>query len=256
MGPDPGQDQFGGPFALFDSHRDVLGAGDGRRRSGDRGPGQRNRILVVAVVVVAVAAAGGALAVLQNHGHARAGAQPTHQASTTAAQSAAPAQGTPAPSGSAVVPPSSGPANSPPVSPTTGGGGSTGVAVAPSAASNPAAPQVVAFLNRYFTAINQHDYAAFAHLLDQQLLRQMPAAAFDSGYATTTDSGETLTGIADTGSGGVAATVTFTSHQQPAESIDDSACTSWAITLYLVPNGTGYLISEPPPGYHASYQAC
>jgi hypothetical protein len=33
--------------------------------------------------------------------------------------------------------------------------------------------------------------------------------------------------------------VTFTSHQQPAESPDNSACDDWTITLYLVPDGTG-----------------
>jgi len=46
--------------------------------------------------------------------------------------------------------------------------GST-VAVSAAAAGNAAAPQVTAFLNRYFTAINAHDYQAYDSPLDQQL---------------------------------------------------------------------------------------
>ncbi len=254
MRPGPVQDEWGGPFALFDSRPDVLTGEGSRRRPGGRGPGPRNRIAVVAAVVVAIAVAGGAFALVRNHGQASAGSPPTHQASSAAAQSA-PAQGTPAASSDA-TPLSSGPASSPPSTPATGTGGSAGVAVAAGAAGNAAEPQVLALVNRYFAAINAHDYPVYASLLDAQELQQITQPVFDSGYATTTDSDETLTGVSDTGSGGVAAMITFTSHQDPANSVDDSACTSWAITLFLVPNGTGYLIGAPPSGYHASYQAC
>jgi hypothetical protein len=130
------------------------------------------------------------------------------------------------------------------------------VAVAPSAAGNPAAPQVTALLNRYFTAINQRDYAAYASLYDQQLQQPQPESSFDAGYATTTDSAVTLTSISDTGSGGLAASVTFRSQQNPADSPDNSSCDQWSITLYLVPDGTRYLIGLPPSSYRASYQAC
>jgi hypothetical protein len=263
MGPDPGQDQFGGPYGRVDPYRDVLpfGADDGRYpRPGGRGPSQRGRIIVVAAVVVAIAVAGGAFALVRHHNQAQAGSQPTGTASAAAAQSAPSAQGTAAPastpasSGPASTPVSSGPASSPPVSPTAGSGG---VAVAPGVLGNTAEPQVVALLNGYFTAINQHDYTAYASLLDQQERQNITASAFDSGFGTTTDSDETLTGISAEGSGEVAAMVTFTSHQQPSDSIDNSACTSWAITLFLVPNGTGgYLIGAAPSSYHASYQAC
>jgi hypothetical protein len=130
------------------------------------------------------------------------------------------------------------------------------VAVAAGAATNPAAPKVAALLDRYFTAINRHDYAAYARLLDRQRRRYDPAASFASGYASTTDSDETLTGISAGRSGGVAASITFTSHQRPADSPDHSSCTRWAITLYLVRHGTGYLIGTPPASYQASYKAC
>jgi len=113
-----------------------------------------------------------------------------------------------------------------------------------------------ALVNSYFTAINQHDYSAYASLLDQQAQRQNPESTFDSGYATTTDSAETLTSISGTGSGGLAASLTFTSQQSPADSPDSSSCDQWSITLFLVPNGAGYLIGTPPSSYSASYQAC
>jgi len=66
----------------------------------------------------------------------------------------------------------------------------------------------------------------------------------------------TLTSLTPAGSGGFAATVAFTSHQDPADSPDNSSCTNWGITLYLVPQGGNYLIGTPPSGYTASYRAC
>jgi hypothetical protein len=128
--------------------------------------------------------------------------------------------------------------------------------VAPSAAGSTALRQVLALLRRYFSAINGRGYEAYARLLDAQALRVSPASAFYSGYRSTIESDERLTGISATGSGGLAAAVTFTSHQQPADSPDQSACDAWSITLYLVPQGNGYLIGLPPAGYQASYVSC
>lgn len=130
------------------------------------------------------------------------------------------------------------------------------VSVAPSAEGDPRVQVVLALLQRYFTAINQHDYRAYASLLAPPVLRQSSASGFASGYASTTDSDATLTGITAASSSGLAARVTFTSHQEPAESPDNSACDHWAITLYLVPDGDGYLITTPPSGYHAAHSAC
>jgi hypothetical protein len=130
------------------------------------------------------------------------------------------------------------------------------VAVASSAAGNPAAPQVTALLNRYFTAINQRDYPTYVSLFDQQLEQPQPESSFDAGYATTSDSAVTLTNISDAGSAGLAASVTFRSQQNPADSPDNSSCDQWSITLFLVPDGNGYLIGPPPSSYHASFQAC
>jgi hypothetical protein len=241
-------DAFSALLATVDSYRGELPSASIGRSAG-RAPHLRGRaIIVAAVAVVVFGAAGGAYALAAGHGPARAGTQPTGRASASATPSAA-GQGTPA--SPAAVSPRAGPA--------TGAAtvaGVVAVAVAAGAAGNPAAPRVTALLDRYFTAINRHDYAAYASLLDRQRRRRDPAASFEGGYASTTDSDETLTRISAVGSGDVAASVTFTSHQKPAVSRDDSSCTLWAITLYLVPHGTGYLIGTPPAGYWASYQAC
>ena len=128
--------------------------------------------------------------------------------------------------------------------------------VAAAAASDPAEPAVVTFLDTYFMAINQHNYDEYVSLLDQQLQQGVSLSSFQSGFGTTTDSAETLTGISEMAAGEVAASVTFVSHQDAADSQTDSSCTDWGITLYLVPSGNGYVESSAPSGYNASYQAC
>jgi hypothetical protein len=132
----------------------------------------------------------------------------------------------------------------------------TSISVSSAAASNPAEPQVVAFLVRYFTAINDHDYQAFVSLLDAQEAALWTPARFTAGYGTTVDSAETLTRIANRSGGRVAASVTFTSHQAPSASPDGSSCDLWSITLYLIPADSGYVIEHPLPGYSAEVRAC
>jgi hypothetical protein len=150
-----------------------------------RPPGRRSQIIVMAAVaIVVLGAAGGAYALLTNHGHEKAAGRRPTTASIAASQATS----------ASAAQPTSAPASS------TASSGTT-VAVAPGAASNPAAPQVTALVNSYFTAIDQHDYSAYASLFDQQMQQQNPESSFDSGYATTTDSAETLTGNSDTDSG-------------------------------------------------------
>jgi hypothetical protein len=119
------------------------------------------------------------------------------------------------------------------------------------------ASSVAAFLNQYFTAINNHDYQAYTSLLSPQAEQGLTQEQFDNGYGSTVDSAEILLGISTAANGDLVASVTFTSHQNPAESPDgDESCTNWNISLFLEQDGGGYLIDEPPPSYHASYQAC
>ena len=121
---------------------------------------------------------------------------------------------------------------------------------------SPVEPQVVTLVDGYFTAINERDYSAYSSLLDGQMRQDNPAASFAAGYATSADSAETITGVSGDAGAELAVTVTFTSHQDAADSPDNSSCTNWGITLYLVPQGSSYLIGAPPSGYAPSYQAC
>jgi len=208
-------------------------------------------VMIAAVVVLVLAAGGGAFAVVSSLTGNNTGGHPSAQPT-----SAAPTQ--PASSGAAA--PATGPASptttaSPSASPKAPAKKST-VAVSPSAAANPASARVRTLLEHYFAAINSHDYATYSSLLNAQMRLNNPQSKFASGYATTRDSAEKLISIADTGGGGVAATVTFTSHQNPADSINNSSCTAWTITLYLQPQDGGYLIGVPPAGYRSAHQDC
>lgn len=128
--------------------------------------------------------------------------------------------------------------------------------VASGVASNPAAPQVDAFLNRYFNSINTRNYGEYNSLLDAQKQQSDSRSSFDSGFATTKDSNEVLTSIENTGGGTLTANVTFTSRQSPSDSIDQSACNNWQLSVFLVSQGSGYVMTAAPAGYHASYTDC
>ncbi len=115
---------------------------------------------------------------------------------------------------------------------------------------------MVTFLNRYFDAINAHNFAAYRRLFTPSLRGGLSATAFQSGYGTTRDSAVTLRGVSATAAGEIQALVTFTSHQQASQSPTHSACTDWSISLYLVRNGARYALATPPGGYSASDSAC
>jgi hypothetical protein len=219
-------------------------------------PAQRRRAIVIAAGALAVLLVGGGsyalTTTLTAHGGAsaqRPGSGRTYPAAHPTIRPATSAQ-------SAAQPPSPSPSSQPTPTAARSSSPGTTVRVTAAAARNPAAPAVVALLDRYFTAINSHSYTGYQSVLDQQMREGNTASSFASGYRTTTDSAESLTSLSGTSGGGLAAAVTFVSHQQPADSPSDSSCTDWAITLYLVPGGSSYLIGPPPPGYRASYQAC
>jgi hypothetical protein len=222
------------------------------RRSRSRAGG---RAAVVAAAVVILLAAGGGAYALISSGHS--GSGPSNASNAADQRSASPAAAKSSANAASTSPPSTASAQQ------TGNATATAspsqsagtVAVAPAVASNPAVPGVEALLNSYFQAINTRNYAEYNSLLDAAMQANESASSFDSGYATTTDSAETLTAISSSG-GEVAATVTFTSHQNPADSVDESSCNDWTVTLYLTPDGGGYVITAPPSGYKASYTDC
>ena len=127
------------------------------------------------------------------------------------------------------------------------------MAVTPAVAQQPGEQQVVAFLQSYFTAINNHDYAQYAPLL---VASQRPTPQqFQQGDGSTTDSAATLTGLAPTANG-MAATIKFISHQLPSASHTGTACTSWRITLFLESHAGGYRDGPSPPGYQSHSRRC
>jgi hypothetical protein len=233
------------PANPFSSANPVSPAGPPFPPAPPAGPPERGgmRGLFIALAVVVVLAAGGgayALATtLGKHGTAQptvgtstsAGGSPTagatQQASSPAATSASP---TPSPTLSLV-------------------------SIAPGVTAGAARPQVETLLSHYFRGINTHSYAEYSSTLTPENLAKQPESEFNSGYSSTTDSGMTLTSLSDNG-GGLTATVTFTSRQAPAQSVDRSACNAWTLNLYLVPQGSGYLIGPAPSGYQPTYSDC
>ena len=129
------------------------------------------------------------------------------------------------------------------------------VAVTPAAAVQPHVHPVVMLLDSYFSAINQHDFPAYSSLFIPAIRATMHN--FEAGYQSTRDSRDRLTGLATTGPEGLAATVTFVSHQNPADSPDHAACNRWRITLFLKSDGRDYHIQRHQPGFPAdTFRAC
>ena len=213
----------------------------------------RRPLWIAVAVIVVLAAGGGAFALISATGSRQAALPPGH--TPTAASSATlpptqPAATQPASLQASTSPsasPSPSPSASPSVSPSV-------VSVAPGA--KPAPAQVEIVLSHYFQGINDHNYAEYASSQNAKGKADQPEASFDSGYATTADSRMTLTSLTPTGAGDLTATVTFTSRQAPADSVDHSACDAWTLNLYLVPNGTGYLITPAPSDYEPSHTDC
>lgn len=115
----------------------------------------------------------------------------------------------------------------------------------------------MAFLDDYFTAINTRNYRAYVQLLGPQGQASFTRHQFIQGFRSTVDYDETLQKIATAANGNTVAKVTFTSNQRPADSVNHrESCTRWRISLYLQPAGGGYILGQPPSGYHASYSAC
>jgi hypothetical protein len=130
------------------------------------------------------------------------------------------------------------------------------VTIAPGAAAAPHEAAIAAFLNHYFRAINSHNYNAYQRLFSPELRSGLTAAAFSSGYGTTRDTAATLKSISVTTAGQIDALVTFTSHQQAADSPTNSTCTAWTISLYLSKSGHRYVLETPPAGYQPTFRSC
>ena len=218
-----------------------------------RPPSGRRRFpgwLLITVAVVVVLAGVAAWYFTTRHPTTPAASGPTSSAQANTADASPAASGSAFPSASTPASPSVSPASSVGATP-----GSGSVALGPGV-TDPAATSIAAFLGQYFAAINNHDYQAYISLFVPAIAGSETPQKFSAGYQTTSDSGAVLVTLARTPTGRWAASLTFHSHQDPASSPTHTACTSWAVTLYLRPEGTSYLIGRPPAGYHASPQPC
>lgn len=231
---------------VYESPGPVQSRGSPRPRSA------RPIIAAVAVVLVVAGLTGGTVFYL---GHHSSGTEAVHR-SGDSTRITAQASGSDATPGEADSAPTSSPSSLPSTpSPATSSVGQ--VTIAADVSQDPDASSVATFLNQYFTAINNHDYQSYISLLSSQDEQGLTQEQFDNGYGSTVDSAETLLGISTAANGDLVASVTFTSHQNPADSPDQQeSCTDWNISLFLEQGGGGYLIDKPPPSYHASDQAC
>jgi hypothetical protein len=143
----------------------------------------------------------------------------------------------------------------PPLSPSANPGQAV-VTVTGAAAQDSVASSVAAVLDKYFSAINSHQYHAYKGLLALQLQQGLTRASFNSGYQGTIDSAIRLINISSAADGDTQAVLKFTSHQAPNAANNQESCTKWHISLFLVQGGGGYLIDPPPPGYHAASAPC
>lgn len=226
-------------------------------------PGPRLAGLRATVALVSAAAliAGGIIAGFQfgrNHGQApaagRAVASRQHRSPSPAQTAAlAPVENSSASS----MPPPSGLATPAPPSPTPSASSTdaNAVAVGPLAADQPDAAKVAAFLSRYFAAIKSRNYAAYAALFAANALPNTTARQFRKGDRSSRDSNAELVNLAASPPG-LAASVTFRSHQSAAASARHTSCTLWGVTFYLQPDASSYLIDVPPTGYRASHRPC
>jgi hypothetical protein len=101
-------------------------------------------------------------------------------------------------------------------------------------------------LDRYFGGINSRNYSEWASAVNAQEQANNPPSSFASGYATTKDSGIVVDSITDNGDGTLTVSISFTSHQAAANSVDGvSTCNHWQQTLPVVPQGSGFVVSPP-----------
>ncbi len=202
--------------------------------------GGRGGLFIALAVIAVLAAGGGAYAIANSLG--------THSATQPPAT---PSTGSTTPAGGG-----SSSAASPNQAGRTSPSPATSLVTIGQGVASAAVPQVEALLSHYFHGINARDYAEYASTLNPAEQARQSESTFKSGYSTTTDSGMTLTSLASNGAAGLVATVTFTSHQSPAQSVDNRACNTWTLNFYLVPQGTGYLIGPHPSGYQPTHSDC
>ena len=204
-------------------------------------------LIATAAAVVVVAAGAGVFFLLR----------PRHQHIHTTAQGglSSPCARRLRPPGSASVPPTTFPAAADPgPAPTPSTVGS--VTRFGGCGAEPAATAIATFVSQYFPRSTLIISRRTDSLLTPQQ-QQGQTARRSARIRSSADSNEILVAINPTANGDTAATLTFTSHQNASQAVGGTGtCTDWNITLFLEPNGTGYLIDQAPSTYHPKYKSC
>ena len=185
-------------------------------------------LLVVVVVVVVISASG----------------SPHH---TNAGLATSNASALPAPAVTvATLPPSS--ASLPPATTTT-------TIVANQAGTDPTSKGVDTTLERYFDAINAHDWTAAWNLFTPSEQATVPVSQLSSEASTTEDTDIVLSQVDPQSSSQALADVSFESNQNPAYSPDGQACDAWHLSYSMQQSGSQWLIESVLPGSQP-YQPC
>ena len=108
-------------------------------------------------------------------------------------------------------------------------------------------------LTRYFTDINQRTFNDYSSLFTPAKRTHLDPG----GYRSTKVSSAQLLALDTASDGRPAATVTFTSTQNPEDGPDGETCTHWTVIFFPEAQGDGtYLFGLEPTNYRALYTAC
>jgi hypothetical protein len=155
----------------------------------------------------------------------------------------------PAPAATRARPTPTAPAPSPARAATLTSPSGTVRILAPAAAA-PAAGTVLALLDRHFTAINEHDYAAWSATVADRRARDQPESRWTKDYRSTHDSSVEVTAIDDAGSDALTVTLSFVSQQAVADAPSDLPAERicWQSRWPVVDVASGGRLDRPATG--------
>lgn len=118
-------------------------------------------------------------------------------------------------------------------------------------AASAQAPAVLAIAQRYFDAINAHDYEAWTATVTPQRASQQSRGSWNQGYRSTHEFSVVVTAITPTGPDSATAAMSFVSTQDPADAPSDLPVTRicWQTQLPVTNlSGGGARIGTAPNG--------
>jgi hypothetical protein len=127
------------------------------------------------------------------------------------------------------------------------GAGSTSLEVSADAWAHSSSQAVQDVLSRYFEAINQKNYAAWAATVTPALAAEQPEAAWRQGYRSTQDGTIRLSRIDEVAPGRLVALVSFVSAQRPEDAPNrlNLAQICWRVSMPLAGDPLRVDVSKP-----------